>query len=127
MKLYHGTAEHYLPKVAPELIVTDAPKRMLDWLIRYAEQHDCVVIDIYSRNWLTGSEYAGEKHWEPFERILSAFPASVICDPFMGTGAIGIAALHAGHDFIGIETDSAKFNHARSRLLAAQDATTGSD
>ena len=39
-----------------------------------------------------------------------------ICDPFMGSGTTGVAALRAGRDFIGIEMDERWFDVACRRL-----------
>jgi len=49
-------------------------------------------------------------------------PGSVICDPFMGSGTTGIAALRAGHRFIGIEIDPRHFDTACRRVEAASRA-----
>lgn len=46
----------------------------------------------------------------------------VIVDPFMGSGTTGIAAVHAGLPFIGIEREADYFDQACERIaLAAQD------
>lgn len=47
---------------------------------------------------------------------LALSPGSLILDPFMGSGSIGVAALRAGHHFIGIEMVPASFEVARNRL-----------
>ncbi len=44
----------------------------------------------------------------------------VICDPFMGSGTTGVAAVMAGRRFIGIEQDERYFDIACQRLVAAQ-------
>lgn len=49
-------------------------------------------------------------------------PGAVICDPFMGSGTTGIAALRAGHKFIGIEIDPRHFDTACRRIEAASRA-----
>jgi DNA modification methylase len=41
-----------------------------------------------------------------------------ICDPFMGTGSTGVAALRAGKRFTGIEHNPTHFNTAVQRLTA---------
>lgn len=43
-------------------------------------------------------------------------PAGVILDPFAGSGSTGVAALQAGHSFVGIESDPAAFNVMVSRI-----------
>jgi site-specific DNA-methyltransferase (adenine-specific) len=46
-------------------------------------------------------------------------PGSIVCDPFMGSGTTGIAALRAGHKFIGIEINPGHFQTAVRRIEAA--------
>lgn len=43
-------------------------------------------------------------------------PGSTILDPFMGSAPVGIAALAAGHSYIGIEKDAEYFEIAKRRL-----------
>lgn len=45
---------------------------------------------------------------------------SVIADPYMGSGSTGVAALDAGHSFIGVEIDPAYFDIACRRIEDAQ-------
>ena len=40
----------------------------------------------------------------------------IILDPFMGTGATGIACLESGRKFIGIEIEEKYFNIAKDRI-----------
>lgn len=47
-------------------------------------------------------------------------PASLILDPFMGSGTTGVAALQAGHRFIGIEINPTYFDVACRRIQDAQ-------
>ena len=49
-------------------------------------------------------------------------PGQVICDPFMGSGTTGLAALRLGRRFCGIEMDRETFNTAEARLAAARRA-----
>lgn len=46
----------------------------------------------------------------------SSQPGETVLDPFMGTGATGVAAAQAGRRFIGVELDEAYFNVARGRI-----------
>lgn len=50
-------------------------------------------------------------------------PEGVVCDPFMGSGTTGIAALKRGRSFIGIEKMPEYFAIAERRIAAARDAT----
>lgn len=47
----------------------------------------------------------------------------VVCDPFMGSGTVGLAALKRGRKFIGIERDPTYFETARARLAAHRAST----
>jgi site-specific DNA-methyltransferase (adenine-specific)/modification methylase len=46
---------------------------------------------------------------------------TTICDPFMGSGTTGIAAIEAGKRFIGIERERRYFDTACERIAAAQE------
>lgn len=45
---------------------------------------------------------------------------SVVCDPYMGAGSTGLAALAAGHEFIGMEIEPQYFDIACRRIEDAQ-------
>lgn len=47
-------------------------------------------------------------------------PPSTILDPYMGSGSTGVAALRAGHKFIGIETEPLYFETALRRITEIQ-------
>ena len=48
-------------------------------------------------------------------------PKGVVCDPFMGSGTTGLAALHEEMDFIGMEKDSEYFAIAEKRIKQTQE------
>ena len=50
----------------------------------------------------------------------SSQPGHVVLDPFMGSGATGVAAVRAGRKFIGIEKDAKYFDMCCKRIEAAQ-------
>lgn len=52
--------------------------------------------------------------------FLDLAPNSLICDPYMGAGSTGIAAVRAGHRFVGIECEPLYFDAACRRIDAAQ-------
>lgn len=54
------------------------------------------------------------------EKIVRNLAAGAICDPFMGTGSTGVAAVKAGRRFIGIEKNPAHYETACRRLAQAQ-------
>lgn len=64
-----------------------------------------------------------QKPLKLMEWLLGVEPASV-CDPFMGTGTTGVAALKRGVPFIGIERDPMFFEIACDRLskVSGEDA-----
>ncbi len=49
----------------------------------------------------------------------------LICDPFMGSGTTGVAALQTGRNFIGIEKDETYFSIAMKRINDASRAADG--
>lgn len=52
-------------------------------------------------------------------KILTNVQAKTVCDPFMGTGSTGIAAIRAGKRFFGIERNPKHFRTAVDRITAA--------
>ncbi|WP_374406580.1 DNA methyltransferase [Pelagerythrobacter sp.] len=50
------------------------------------------------------------------KKIVANVNGSTICDPFMGTGSTGIAAVRAGKSFTGIEKNPAHFETAVKRI-----------
>jgi site-specific DNA-methyltransferase (adenine-specific) len=51
---------------------------------------------------------------------ISTQAPGLIVDPFMGSGTTGVAAVRAGHSFIGVEMDEDFFDVACRRIEAAQ-------
>jgi DNA modification methylase len=47
-------------------------------------------------------------------------PGGTVCDPFMGSGTMGIAAVNNGCDFVGVERDGGYYAIAQQRIEAAQ-------
>jgi site-specific DNA-methyltransferase (adenine-specific) len=60
-----------------------------------------------------------EKPVALLQRILYAIAADSILDPFMGVGSTGIAAVHAGRSFVGIEIEPYYFDIACRRIEEA--------
>lgn len=52
--------------------------------------------------------------------FLDLAPDSLILDPYMGAGSTGLAAVRAGHRFVGIECEPIYFDAACRRIEAAQ-------
>lgn len=55
------------------------------------------------------------------DKIIRNVAGDVICDPFMGTGSTGVAAVKAGRTFIGIEHNPKHFATAVARLRQAHE------
>jgi len=60
-------------------------------------------------------------------KIITNTAGDSVCDPFMGTGTTGVAAVEAGRRFVGIEHNPDHFETACRRIAAAVDqfATNG--
>lgn len=56
---------------------------------------------------------------ELMAKIIRNVAGDRICDPFMGTGSTGVAAIRAGKRFVGIECNAAHFETAVARITAA--------
>lgn len=54
-------------------------------------------------------------------KIMRNVAGTTVCDPFMGTGSTGIAALRAGKSFTGIEKNPQHFETACRRIAAAHE------
>ncbi len=64
----------------------------------------------------------GHPHTKPVDllrTIIQQMPG-LVCDPFMGSGSTGVAAMREGRDFIGIEIDPEYFDIACRRIEDAQ-------
>jgi len=53
-------------------------------------------------------------------QFLALEPESLICDPYMGAGSTGVAAVKAGYSFVGIEIEPVYFDAACRRIEDAQ-------
>ncbi len=87
------------------------------------------------RRWNSGGKRGVYTHYvnvgrhgeHPTEKLLSLMreivgdftqPGDVVCDPFSGSGATGVAAIAMGRRFIGVEKDARWFDLSRRRLEA---------
>lgn len=55
------------------------------------------------------------------DKIMRNVAGTTVCDPFMGTGSTGVAALRAGKSFTGIEKNPQHFETACRRIAAAHE------
>jgi ParB-like chromosome segregation protein Spo0J len=71
------------------------------------------------------SDTAPEKKLHPWEQALdpvieiiqmAASGPSIVCDPFLGSGTTGVAALSLGHSFLGCDIDPRTAREAQDRL-----------
>ena len=75
---------------------------------------------------VNGPERTGLHPTEKPRRLMSEIiadftnPGDLVCDPFMGSGTTGVAAVMAGRRFVGIELQEKYFNLACKRLDQAQ-------
>ena len=52
--------------------------------------------------------------------LLLVSPSGIVCDPFIGSGSVAVAAKLVGHNFIGFELDPNYAELARKRVLNTQ-------
>ena len=76
--------------------------------------------------WITASSMASKVFGHPtvkplavMDKIVRNLAGTTICDPFMGTGSSGVAAIRAGKVFTGIERNPAHFQTALRRISDA--------
>lgn len=70
------------------------------------------------------------KHFHPMQKPVALMEFCIgllpginrICDPFMGSGSTGVAAVNLGKEFIGVEIEEKYFDIACKRIGAALDA-----
>jgi hypothetical protein len=66
--------------------------------------------------------HATVKPDEVMDKIMRNVAGQTVCDPFMGTGSTGVAAIKAGKTFTGIEHNPKHFETAIRRISAAYEA-----
>lgn len=75
----------------------------------------------YTKNTL-GAVHPTQKPIALMKKLVSLFSneGQSICDPFMGSGSTGVAAVNLGRKFVGIEKDENHFQAACKRIEQAQ-------
>jgi site-specific DNA-methyltransferase (adenine-specific) len=73
----------------------------------------------YSADAYTKSAHPFQKPIEVMKWCIGFVPDTSICDPFMGSGTTGVAAVQLGRSFIGIEIDQKYFDVACKRVAEA--------
>ena len=104
----------------------DGPCSWTDWIVvsRTAAQSKWGTLRggyIAGEGW-NDKERMGGKPTRLMQLIVGDYSRAgdVVCDPFMGAGTTGVAAVMAARDFIGIEIDPAAFDIACRRIEEAQ-------
>lgn len=105
--------KHYLPDTEPYFHA---------WSKGYhpiGEHHDM-------HRWVTAASvptrafaHATVKPHTVMDKIITNVSGRTVCDPFMGTGSTGVAAVRAGKSFTGIEQNPRHFETAVTRITAA--------
>jgi DNA methylase len=80
-------------------------------------------IDAYSVRGKAKFGHATVKPDAVMDKIVRNVAGDSICDPFMGTGSTGVAAVRAGKRFVGIEQNPIHFETACRRIAAALEGT----
>ena len=86
--------------------------------------------DIFSMTWKgiirVGSGEQGDARYHPSQKPIALMEwcigqvdGDTICDPFMGSGTTGVAAVRVGRRFIGVEQDAEYFDIACRRIERA--------
>lgn len=75
----------------------------------------------FNKNTPGGGEHPTQKPLPLIMELVQLFssPGEVVCDPFLGSGTCGIAAVKLGRRFVGIEINEKHFDTACRRIEAA--------
>ena len=99
---------------------------LADFEMAWSSQNKAARVIEYARSKALrdGKEHPTQKPIEVMEFCIEALPSTfkTICDPFMGSGTTGVAAVKLGRKFIGIELEPTYFDIACRRIQAALDA-----
>ena len=80
-------------------------------------------VDVFTAAILPDSDVDGHPCPKPVKwgkECLARVPGNLVCDPFMGSGTTGVAAVQMGRKFIGIEREPKYFDIACKRIEDAQ-------
>lgn len=100
---------------AAKAAVMEAAKEM-------AKQNAARATDVFTFSPPPKKQHPCEKPTPLLERLIMAAPENpvTICDPFMGSGSTGVAAMNLEKRFIGIERERKYFDIACERISQAQ-------
>lgn len=113
-KMWIGpSAPNQLRSSYEEIFIMAKPKaKILDRRVR----------DVVQCKWMAAhnrvTEHPAEKPVELMRQLVTLTTAKgdLVVDPFCGSGTTGVACLHEGRRFIGIENDADRFEMARKRF-----------
>jgi len=76
---------------------------------------------VFNKNTAGGSDHPTQKPIPLLQEIVRLFSSAgeLVCDPFLGSGTCGVAAVKLGRRFVGIEVDEKHFDTACRRVEAA--------
>lgn len=104
----------------------DGPSSWTDWIIasRTASQHRWGTLRggyVAGPGW-DDKERMGGKPTRLMRLLVTDYsrPGELVCDPFMGAGTTGVAAMLENRRFVGVEIDPAAFDIACRRIEQAQ-------
>lgn len=66
----------------------------------------------------TGNEHHPTEKPVQLMRAIIEWTSGIVCDPFMGSGSTGVAAVSIGRPFVGVELDPKHFDTACRRISA---------
>ena len=95
-----------------------------EWVLLFAKEKfrlsrlDC--FDLLRIPPSEGKEHPASFPLELPVQVLSSVVGATVCDPFMGSGTTGVAAIQLGRKFIGIERERKYFDIAVERITNAQ-------
>lgn len=72
-----------------------------------------------------GREHPNQKPVGLLKLLMRSLPEGTVCDPFMGSGSTGVAALQSGRSFVGCEINPEYFAIARRRIAEASGDDAG--
>ena len=122
--IVRADAAAWLRDNSPEFILTDVPHPLLSQISKIVEAKRLQWINASSPQWLTLVR-TGEKVLEPYARIIRAFPEfNTVCDPCMGWGTTGFAAVSEGRNFIGVDHDLERCQFVAERFHGGPDTVT---
>jgi ParB-like chromosome segregation protein Spo0J len=97
-----------LGEFRPFVIASKGPYKPDRWM------HDAIISKIAPAK----KRHPWEQALDPVIEIIqmAAKGHSIVCDPFLGSGTTGVAALNLGHTFLGCEIDPRTAREAKERL-----------